>query len=98
MRTTFQDTTPDPLGVWNSDDLGGQFGTLILYSPHIAGQRQALTFDLEMLEATLDISLHYDIQFMELGYQQINLSGAGPLLTCYHDALVNGTPDHCAHQ
>jgi hypothetical protein len=93
MRTTFDDTTPDPFA---GDDLGDQFGTLVDYSPHIAGQRQALTFDLDMLETMVNVSLNYDIQFMELGYQQINLSGAAKLIECYNKALIWGTPIQCA--
>jgi hypothetical protein len=96
MRTTFPGTTSDPQGVWNESPLGDQFGTLYAWRPHIAGQRQAIMFDLGELQQMIDLSLHYPLQFMELGTQQLLLPGASSDLLCYRLAL-GAAGAHCTH-
>ncbi|MBI4024168.1 MAG: beta-galactosidase [Verrucomicrobia bacterium] len=88
MRTTFQETTPDPLGIWNRSPLGGQYGTLYKWKPYTAGQREGKDpFTLDGLRKMLDISLHYEIRFMELGVQQILMPGIEGDLSRYDQSL-----------
>ena len=95
MRTVFQVTTPDPLGIWNVRPLGDQFGTLYNWKPYIAGQRQSIAHTSDELKIMFDISLHYNIQFMELGSTQI-LTANQDDLGCYNTYL--GILDvHCGH-
>lgn len=95
MRTVFSENTPDPLGIWNTKLLGDQFGTIYNWTPHIAGQRDMVDNDsLEAIKKMFDISLHYNIQFMELGNSQILFPGIENDLACYNSKL-GATDAHC---
>ncbi|GEM_PF-6338473 len=96
MRTVFSDTTGDPSQIWNTTSLGGQFQTLYDWRPHTAGQRKPGPYTLAGLQTMFDISLHYDLQFMELGTNQILFPGLEEDLSCYNNALgISGS--HCVH-
>ena len=96
MRTVFSENTPDPLGFWNTNPLGGQFGTLYSWRPNIAGQVDMGSSTLDTVRTMIDISLHYEIQFMELRSAQILILGIEDDIHCYNRALgTSGT--HCVH-
>jgi len=97
MRTVFGAYTPDPLQIYNAQDLGDQFGTLYSWRPHISGQRQGADSNSRTeFETMAAISLHYDIQLMEIGDNQVSINGIGPMLKCYNLSL--GTPGaYCDH-
>jgi hypothetical protein len=90
MRTMFDSDTADPMREWNSNipDPNSQFGVLFNYSPYIAGQR---AFPHDITAATVsqfaDISLHYNIRYMELGMDQVDLLINAGLLAKYNAQL-----------
>lgn len=98
MRTTFLPTTSDPLGVWNTNPLTEQYQVLYERRPHTAGQQHVgPPLGDDDVVRMADISLHYQIQYMELRLPELRQLTALGMLHCY-DRGLGSEGAHCGHE